>query len=158
MEVAPYAHRSPVTLIKEFLAGSSPTAYECGRLYIRPSPDTDGTELVAYGSEILARLDGDNLTVFKGHHSTVSQTVTDHVKRLGSILSTGGYSDLSIVVTDDSPTTGYELRNKNSDSAQYINEYVSFSADRSAVERNAVETVNEALKSILRYEFGGTDE
>lgn len=131
--------------------------YNKGRMYVRESPEGNGFQLVAYGNEILAELEGGTLTFYVGHHSQVSKSVTRHIKEFGSVLSSGDF-DLEVDVRRESPTNGYVARHINSAAAQFISNYVDFRRDLSAVESDAVETVEDALQQILEIEFGSDEE
>jgi hypothetical protein len=125
-------------------------------MYTRESPDGEGVQLVAYGNEIIAEIvensdKKDNLTFYVGHHGQVSKTVTDYIKLFGSVLSnTEGFT---VDIRRESPTNGYVARQINSAAAQFIGGYVDFREDMSAVEEDAVETVEDALREILAIEF-----
>lgn len=131
--------------------------YNSGRMYVRESPEGNGHQLVAYGNEILAEIEGGSVTFFVGHHGQVSKTVTRHIKALGSTLSRGDF-DLEVDVRRESPTNGYVARHINSAAAQFISNYVDYRREMSAVENDAVETVEDALQQILEIEFGSDEE
>jgi hypothetical protein len=141
---------SPETLIEMFLDQTEGEVYQYGRL--ATVPDEDSIKLVAYGNEILAEVNGRDVHLYLGHHSTVSRTVTDYVKLLGSVLSRTEGRNVS-VHRDMAPTMGIGAR--ASDSAQYISSYIGgFGRDRSPVEEQAVENVRDALKSRMDEIFG----
>lgn len=129
--------------------------YARGRMYTRESPDGDGIQVVAYGNEIIAEIEGDSLTFHIGHHGQVSKTVTSYIKAFGSVLSNTEGFNVS-VLRDSAPTNGYVARHINSEAAQFISNYVGdfFDGDRSAVEQDAVDSVEAALRQILAIEFG----
>jgi len=144
-------------LFNEFLTNPREGIYyNDGRMYVRESPEGDGHQLVAYGNEILAEIEGSDLTFFVGHHGQVSKTVTRHIKSFGSTLS--NTEGLTVDVRREAPTNGYVARHLNSAAAQFISNYVDFRNDMSAVENDAVETVEDALKQILEIEFGSDEE
>ena len=139
-------------IINEFLNGQTERAYAYGRLAVRENNGRH--QLVAYGHEILAELDPetDHVDLYIGHHGTVSQTVTNYVKRVGSVLSR---SEGFTVTTHNNvaPTTGIGTR--ASKSAQYINNYVGrFSEGLSPVEADAKEEVRQALIDRMEEFFG----
>lgn len=127
--------------------------YESGRLYSRESPDGEGIQVVAYGNEIIADIEGESLTFHIGHHGQVSRTVTGYIKKFGSVLSTTEGFEVT-VLRDSAPTNGYVARHINSAAAQFIDAYVGDWSDMSPVEQEAVETVEDALDQILAIEFG----
>ena len=140
-------------LMTEFLEGRTERAYASGRLFIRDKPSGEGTQLVAYGQQILAEAVGDTVTLFTGHHASVSQTVTNYVKILGRVLNETEGKSVS-VFRDSAPVTGYDYAALNAGSAQYINNYVGSFEEMSSVENKAVESVETALRAILDLEFG----
>ncbi len=140
------------SFISHFLQDSVPESkYARGRMYTRESPDGDGVQLVAYGNEIIAEIDGRDLTFYTGHHGQVSKTVTRYIKRFGSVLS--NTEGLNVDVRREAPTNGYVARHINASAAQFISNYVDFREDMSAVEEDAVETVEDALREVLAIEF-----
>lgn len=130
--------------------------YNKGRMYVRESPEGNGFQLVAYGDTILAELEGSSLTFFVGHHQQVSQTTTRHVKAFGSTLSRGDF-DVEVDVRREAPTNGYVTRRLSSAAAQFIGNYVDFREEMSAVEEDAVQTVEDALSEIMDIEFGSEE-
>jgi len=141
-------------LIRMFLDGTENEVYEKGRL-ATVKTDENTLALVAYGNEILATNEAGTITIFTGHHGTVSQTVTNYIKRLGSILNETETRTVQAAV-HEAPTMGIGAR--ASSSAQYINEYVGdlsrSVAEFSAVERNAQKEVNQALLARMSEIFG----
>ncbi len=141
---------SPETLIEMFLDETENEVYQYGRL--STVPDEDSVKLVAYGNEVLAEVNDKDVHLYIGHHSTVSKTVTEYIKLLGSVLSqTEGRN---VTAHDDmAPTMGVGAR--ASESAQYIQKYIgAFERDRSPVEQSAVEDVRHALKNRMDEIFG----
>jgi hypothetical protein len=133
----------PRTLIEMFLDGTPNEIYENGRLYTREGEE-GRIELVAYGNEVIASIDpaGNDVEMYIGHYKQVSETVTGYIETLGSVLSRTSGREVS-VLRDAAPTLGYGAR--ASAAAQYINSYVNFARDFSAVEKDAVSEVNDAL-------------
>jgi hypothetical protein len=128
------------SLIEMFIDGTAEEVYECGRLLTRPTEN--GVQLVAYGNEVLAENKDGNITIYTGHHGTVSKTVTRYIKRLGSLLNDTNTRKVR-VAEYESPTLGIGAR--ASDSAQYIQNYIGIWKHLSKVEQDALEEVNEAL-------------
>jgi len=137
----------------------SELVYASGRMYTRESPDGDSIQLVAYGNEIIAEAADSTFTFFVGHHGQVSQTVTRYIKKVGSVLSNGGFSELDVDVRYEAPTNGYIARHINSAAAQYIDNYIGgFGRNESPVEQDARADVETALSEILEIEFSDTSE
>lgn len=118
----PTTTRNREEIIQMFLDATPNEVYADGRLYTRPTDD-DTIELVAYGNEVLAEVDNgaNEVRLYLGHHSTVSRTVTEYVKTLGSVLSMTEGRTVDIRA-NESPTRGIGAR--VSQSAQYIGKYV----------------------------------
>lgn len=145
------------SIVQEFLTNPREgIRYNNGRMYVRESPEGDGFQLVAYGNEILAEIEGSNVTFFVGHHGQVSKTVTGYIKHFGSVLS--NTEGLEVDVRREAPTNGYVARHINSAAAQFISNYVDFTTELSAVENDAVETVEDALSQVLSLEFDESEE
>jgi hypothetical protein len=131
-------------LIRMFLDGSSGEVYNKGRLATVSTENA--THLVAYGNEIIAKNEGGDITIYTGHHGTVSQTVTTYIKRVGSVLNDTETRNVQIARAE-SPTMGIGAR--ASDSAKYIGHFVGkllrSAEDFSSVEKDARKEVNMAL-------------
>lgn len=137
------------TIIQMFLDETAGEVYSHGRLATVPTEN--GVQLVAYGNEIIGEVEGKDVTIFTGHHGTVSNTVTRYIKRLGSELSDTEGRNVT-VARHESPTLGIGAR--ASHSAQYISEYFNVLKDSfSAVERNAKSEVNHALNERMSEIF-----
>ena len=141
-------------LIRMFLDGTESEVYNQGRL-ATVKTDENTLALVAYGNEILATNEAGNITIFTGHHGTVSKTVTNYIKRVGSILNETETRTVR-AAAHEAPTMGIGAR--ASSSAQYINSFVGELTRRadefSAVERDARKEVNKALIARMSEIFG----
>lgn len=135
--------------IRRFLHGEGEVVANQGRITTY-KPDEDTTLLLSYTNEIIAELTGDSdVRLYTGHYGQVSRSTTNHIRQLGSVLS--GTEGKTVTVTDESPTMGVGAR--ASDSAQYISNYVGQWGDFSAVELDAMETVEQALQERLQQLF-----
>lgn len=140
---------SPETLIEMFIDGTPNEVYDHGRLATVPTEN--GVQLVAYGNEILAEVQGKRVILYTGHHQTVSKTVTGYIKDLGSLLN--DFENRKVDVREnESPTLGIGAR--ASRSAQYISSYINWKTTLSAVEKKARSEVNDALRSRMADIFG----
>lgn len=141
-------------LIRMFLDGTEGEVYNQGRL-ATVKTDENTLSLVAYGNEIIATNQSGTITIFTGHHGTVSKTVTNYIKRVGSVLNETETRTVK-KAAHESPTMGIGAR--ASDSAKYINSFVGELTRRadefSPVERDARKQVNQALIARMGEIFG----
>lgn len=144
--------RSRRSIIEMFLDGTAGEVYASGRLATVESDEGESVQLVAYGHEILAEVspDGKDVRLFTGHHGTVSKTVTDYIKLLGSILNEFEHRSVS-AYKEAAPTTGIGTR--SSRSAQYISNYINWWTSLSAVERDARQEVERTLQRRMAQIF-----
>jgi hypothetical protein len=141
--------KSPETLIEMFIDGTPNEVYEHGRLATVPTEQ--GVQLVAYGHEILAETNGEEITIYTNQHGTVSRTVTDYVKLLGSTLNE--FENRTVTANDQArPTMGIGTR--VSESAKYISNYFDVLTSRSNVEDRALNEVNHYLSRRMEQIFG----
>jgi len=141
--------KSSESLIEMFIDGTANEVYEYGRLATVPTEN--GVQLVAYGNEVLAETRGNQVILYTGHHQTVSQTVTDYIKRVGSLLN--DFENREVEVREnESPTLGIGAR--ASRSAKYISNYINWHTSLSAVEEQAKREVNQSLRSRMADIFG----
>jgi hypothetical protein len=152
METTPMSYtttNSTETLIEMFIDGTPNEVYNNGRLATVPTEN--GVQLVAYGHEIIAEVQGKRVIIYTGHHETVSDTVTGYIKDLGSILNT--FENRKVQARkNESPTLGIGTR--ASHSAKYISAYINWHTTLSSVEQKARKEVNNALKSRMADIFG----
>lgn len=117
------------------------TARESGNHDRLATIETEGgnVALIGYGWIKLAEYDESRnvVTVFTGHTSIRSNTVNTW---LNDVVRRAESRGRDVVLSGESPSI-----DTPNDGVQYVNEYVSFSADQSAVERDAI---NHALGSI----------
>jgi hypothetical protein len=136
-------------LIEMFIDCTPNEVYAHGRLATVPTENS--VQLVAYGHEILAENDGENITIYTNQHATVSQTVTGYVKLLGSTLNE--FENRNVEANDKArPTMGIGTR--VSESAKYISDYFHVLSSRSNVEERAFNEVNHHLKQRMAEIFG----
>ena len=140
---------STESIIEMFLDGTANEVYAQGRLATVPTEN--GVRLVAYGNEVLADIRGNEVTLYTGHHGTVSRTVTSYIKQIGSLLNDVENREVT-VHENQSPTLGIGAR--ASRSAQFINAYVDFRTELSDVEERAVNQVERAIRSRMADIFG----
>jgi hypothetical protein len=145
--------QSRSTLIEMFLDGTSGEVYCQGRLATVETDEGNRVQLVAYGNEVIAEItrDGKDVTLFTGHHESVSETVSDYIEVLGSILNDFENREVT-AIGDAAPTMGIGAR--SSASAQYISQYINWTTTLSPVERKAQKEVNAALKKRMAQIFG----
>jgi|APHM01.1.fsa_nt_gi hypothetical protein len=104
--------------------------------------DGDNVALIAYGWLKIAEYNEsrDAVTVFTGHQSLQSVTVSRWMNRVTEKAENRGRD---VILSGESPTT-----NPPNSGADYIGEYVSFTSDRSEVEKQAVQEVVDSLKHV----------
>jgi hypothetical protein len=128
-----------------FLDATPNEVYADGRL--KTEPTENGVQLIAYNQHILAEVNraADEITLFTGHYGQQSQSVSRYVHFLGKLLNERENFAVT-VIGERAPNVS------NSwvpDSAQYIGAYISGYDNMSAVERQAYNTVNDALRRTL---------
>jgi len=138
-----------VEMLEMFVDETSDEIYASGRLCTVERGES--TLLVAYGEKVIARATGRTIDLFTGHHSNGSRSVTNYIKRLGSVLNDFENRDVH-EYEDLNPTLG--PNSEVEDSSQYIGHYVNFTTDFSAVERDAVDEVESALMERMEQIFG----
>ncbi len=139
-----------IEIIEMFIDETSNEIYASGRLCTVERGDS--TLLVAYGNEVIARATGKTIEIFTGHHSNGSRTVTEYIKRLGSVLNNFENRDIQ-VYEDKTPTLG--PNSEVEDSLKYTGNYVNFTTAFSPVEKDAVSEVESALMERMEEIFGG---
>lgn len=140
------------TLIEMFLDETDNEVYSKGRL-CTVETERGTVQLVAYGNEILAEVDGKDVILYTGHYGTVSQTVTDYLKKVGSLLNETENRNV-ISREGDAPTLGIGARATGA--SQYIDSFVGrlTEGDFSPVEQDAKADVEEALQERMEAIFG----
>lgn len=137
-------------IIEMFIDETSNEIYASGRLCTVEQGES--TLLVAYGNEVIARATGKTIEIFTGHHSNGSRTVTEYIKRLGSVLNNFENRD---VQTYDNKTPTLGPNSEVEDSLKYTGNYVNFTTAFSPVEKDAVSEVESALMERMEEIFGG---
>jgi hypothetical protein len=143
---------SKESLIRMFLDGTAGEVYHQGRL--ATVERENDIALVAYGEHILATIDGFDVTFYTGHYGKHSQTVTGYVSDVGSLLNDTEERNVTVV---EGRTPSMGVGSRVSAAGQYISEYVGpfyRGRDFSAVEKNSVSEVNNALVSRMGEIFG----
>lgn len=136
-------------LLRMFIDETPNEVYFNGRL-ATVEANTGEVLLVAYGSQVIASADGNNIRLYTGHYDSVSQTVNDYIERLGEVLNES--EGRTVDVRDDSaPTMG--IGSQVSEAAQFINNYVNWNTTLSPVEEDAQNTVEEALNERMEELF-----
>jgi len=135
------------SLIEMFLDSTEGEAYNFGRLFTR-SAGENTTELIAYGWNKIAEYNSstDNVTVYGGHVDNISETVDRYVKRTYESADEREGRTVNLIM-DAAPNVG---ERPPAESAQFINQYKSFSGSDSPVESWASEKVNKAVRSAVK--------
>jgi len=144
--------QSPETLIEMFLDGTAGEVYNQGRL--ATVERENDIALVAYGEHILATIEGRDVTFYTGHYGEQSQTVTEYVSLVGSLLNDTETRNVTVHGTE-TPQMG--IGSRVAEAGQYISNYVGgFYRGRSFsnVESDAVSEVNNALVRRMGEIFG----
>lgn len=129
------------TLLEMFTDRTAGESYSENRLQTVET-DTGDVALIAYGWAKIAEYDEsrDAVKVFTGHKAINSQALSRYVNDAKRIAQERGKD---IMLSGESPNFG-----KPNDGITFIGNYVSFSTDRSAVERDAVQTVVDSITSL----------
>jgi len=144
--------RSRTDLIRMFLDGTAGEVYAKGRL--ATVERENDIALVGYGEHILATIDGYDITFYTGHYNEQSETVTEYIRLIGSLLNETSERTVTVHGTE-TPQMG--IGSRASDAAQYINNYVGrLGSERSLsdVEKDAITEVNNALLHRMGEIFG----
>lgn len=125
------------SIIEMFADNTSGETYHRGRLVTREMA-SGNVALIGYGWMKLAEYDEseNHVTVFFGHKSTESKTVSRWLNRI--LEQTSDRRNVSI--SDESPVVG-----KPNDGVRYIGEYVGDFTNLSPVDRGAIEFVENSL-------------
>lgn len=134
-------HPTTSTLLDMFLDRTAGESTKRNRLLTREN-DAGNTELIAYGWIKLAEYNESReaVTVFTGHQSIRSTTVSRH---LNNVVSAADRRGRDVILSGESPTV-----NTPNEGARFIGNYVSFNGSHSAVESRAVDTVIESLSGL----------
>lgn len=137
------------SLIQMFLDASSAEAYGNGRLVTRESGE-NSVELIAYGWNKIAEYNEstDTVTVFAGHAGNISPTVTRYVNLVHEMAGKRETRTVN-VLADVAPN----VARPPAQSAQFIENYRSFSGEPSSVEEWATATVDRAVGAAARNLF-----
>jgi hypothetical protein len=124
-----------VEMFTDRTAGESTTH---NRLITRETDNGD-VALIAYGWLKIAQYDEERgvVTVFTGHKNIESQTVNEYTNK---VIETARDRGRTVSVVGESPTCG-----QPNGETQFINNYVTFGGNMSAVERDAQQSVIESL-------------
>jgi hypothetical protein len=131
-------HNTKAAMLAAFLNNSAGDTYSQKRLVTRET-DAGKTALVAYGWLKLATYHPENgtVTVFTGHRSIGSQTVTRYLNNVTEAAKSDGKR---VVLSGESPTV-----DTPNEGVKYIGNYVDMNGSHSAVERDAVDDVVESI-------------
>jgi hypothetical protein len=129
-----------------FLDATAGETYNEGRLATRQSGENT-VELIAYGWNKIAEYNEatDTVTVFAGHSENVSKTVTRYVNLVHEIAGKRQSRTVN-VLADAAPNVG----RPPAQSAQFIDNYKSFSGSDSSVESWASRTVDNAVSGAVK--------
>jgi hypothetical protein len=127
--------RSMLVMFMDNTAGES---FNGNRLITRET-ESGNVALIGYGWLKLAEYneERDAVTVFTGHQSLRSKTVS---RWLNEVVSVADERGRDTILSGESPTV-----DTPNEGTQYINNYVSMTGTDSPVERDARETVRESL-------------
>jgi hypothetical protein len=135
------AHLTHDEIVNMFVDRTAGEESNQNRLITRET-DSGNVALIGHGWVKLAEYDESRgvVTVFTGHKSINSQTTSRHLNKVVEIAEQRGRD---VVLSGESPVWDTPTNATN-----YINNYVNFSAGRSAVERDAVADVMNALSHL----------
>lgn len=127
------------SLLEMFLDRTAGESYARGRLITRRTA-MGNVELVAYGEKRLAIYDEtrETVTVFTGHKTSGGTTISRYLNDVVRVAEERGRD---VVLSGASPY----VSTPNDKAAQFIGNYVDWTTGLSAVERDAVQTVEESL-------------
>jgi len=133
------------SLVQMFLDASAGEVYGQGRLVTQDEGE-GRVSLIAYGWNKIAEYDErtDTVTVYAGHAGNVSKTVTRYVNLVHEIAGKRESRTVN-VLADAAPN----VARPPAESAQFIDNYRSFSGSPSSVEEWATAVVNRALRRTL---------
>jgi len=142
-----YANTSTTrdSFVQMFLDATARETYNEGRLATRQSGENT-VELIAYGWNKIAEYNEatDTVTVFAGHSENVSKTVTRYVNLVHEMAGKRQSRTVN-VLADAAPNVG----RPPAQSAQFIDNYKSFSGSDSSVESWATRTVERGVTAAI---------
>jgi hypothetical protein len=126
------------SMLEMFMDNTAGESFNENRLITRET-ESGNVALIGYGWLKLAEYneERDAVTVFTGHQSLRSKTVS---RWLNEVVSVADERGRDTILSGESPTV-----DTPNEGTQYINNYVSFDGDRSPVEQEAVNNVEESL-------------
>lgn len=148
----PTTTRTRDTLIEMFLDGTAGEVYADGRLATVENEIHGGVDLIAFGKYRLATYNEhtDIVRVFTGHYGVWSKTVSRYLTFIQKVAD-NHVGERNVV---ESPNRAPVLSGhvgEVAEAAQYIDNYIRSYEGMSAVEKNAYETVNAALRTVVRH-------
>jgi hypothetical protein len=134
-------YTSRQTMLEMFTDATPGETYQHNRLITQES-DNGTVELIGYGWLKIAEYDESNnhVTVFTGHRSLESKTVGEWLNEVVRVAENRGRT---VSLQDDSPKDG-----QPNDGTKFINNYISFKASKSAVEKDAQNEVVDSLRHV----------
>ncbi len=136
------AHKtSRKAMLEMFVDNTAGETYNDNRLVSREA-NNGNVALIAYGWLKVAEYNESReaVTVFTGHKSLRSRTITRWLNRVVSVAET---RNRSVILSGESPTV-----DTPNEGTRFIGNYVSMDGDHSPVEQQAVDTVVDSLKHV----------
>jgi hypothetical protein len=136
------AHQHTRTeLLEMFTDATAGESCNRNRLVTREA-ENGNVALIAYGWLKVAEYNEsrDAVTVFTGHESLQSRTVSTYLNKVVSVAENRGRS---VILSGESPTV-----DKPNDGTKYIGHYISFDGKHSPVEKDARNEVVDSLRHV----------